>query len=90
MENHFNKVVNTFQGKYMGGIPEISKTHDLEFYITDGLYLKLGFLNTLKIDLDKIINVRTMNEDEIRRDVTLTRLFLFGVFAFAMKKKESR
>jgi hypothetical protein len=41
------------------------------------------------LDIKNITNVQYKSEQEISKDVTLTRLLAFGIFAFGLKKKKT-
>jgi hypothetical protein len=75
---------------YYGGLNEITDRRGVGMLLMEREYLLLNFVNPskeLKIPLEKIIDVSTKMQDEISRDVTLSRLFLVGVLAFGLKKE---
>lgn len=79
--------------KYCGGDEEVISDCDVRLDWKDE-YLEINFQKTLSLikqDLVKyndIVSFRGMTEQQIRSDVTLTRLALFGAFAFGMKKQK--
>lgn len=83
--------VGTFE--YCGGNDNIIKNCKVMLsWYKNGSYLEIQYrlgLNPIeeKIPYDKIIKVSGKTEIQIKNDVTLTRLALFGIFAFGMKKE---
>jgi hypothetical protein len=74
---------------YCGGIPGVSKTGDMivAAYL-DRIDVHLGLLKgkyTIPFDSIKSISMKT--DEQISKDVTLSRLLLIGIFAFGAKKK---
>lgn len=79
----FNGVV-----KYAGGHRELSKACDGNLVITEGgLFFRPGLTQILHIPIENIINAEHVDDTQISKDVTLTRLLLVGIFAFGLKKK---
>lgn len=79
----FNGVV-----KYAGGHRELSKACDGNLVITEsGLFFRPGLTQILHIPIENIVNVEHVDDTQISKDVTLTRLLLVGIFAFGLKKK---
>lgn len=74
---------------YCGGIPGATKTGDmLVTAYPDHIEVQLGiFKGKYKIPLDSIVNISMKTDEQISKDVTLSRLLLLGVFAFGAKKK---
>ena len=72
---------------YMGGIPDFKKNGIASLDCgKDDLTIKLGFKKT-KIPYGSIGGISMKTEEQISKDVTLTRLLLVGIFAFGLKKK---
>ncbi len=76
---------------YLGGIPQIKKSCDVKvhaFINEVQIDAKGGlFGTTVKIPYTNIYDVQLQTEEQVSKDVTLTRLLLIGVFAFGAKKK---
>ena len=88
MEKISADIGTNYNGKYMGGLAEVKKQKDINFNIsTKGIIFNIGVFNKVNIPIDSITNFRVMDQNEVHRDITLTRLFLFGLFAIGMKKK---
>lgn len=78
----FNETV-----EYLGGHKDITKSGKLNIVgYKDRLELQKGFKKVI-IRLDDITNAELKTEEQISKDVTLTRLLLVGIFAFGLKKK---
>ncbi len=75
---------------YLGGIPQLKKTGEVDIFAYNKelqVYSKAGLLGTtVKIPYENIINVQIQTEEQVSKDVTLTRLLLIGVLAFGAKK----
>lgn len=75
---------------YIGGIPQLKKSGEIDVYAYNKelqIYSKAGlFGTTVKIPYENIIDVQLQTEEQVSKDVTLTRLLLIGVFAFGAKK----
>ena len=72
---------------YCGGIPELKKPADLAVTcLPDSLYIPIGLFKSIKIPFSSITNVSLKTEEQVSKDVTLTRLLLIGVLAFGAKK----
>ena len=74
---------------YCGGIPGATKTGDMVVAaFLDHIEVHLGmFKGKYIIPLDNITNVSMKTDEQISKDVTLSRMLLIGVFAFGAKKK---
>lgn len=76
---------------YLGGIPQIKNSCDVKvhaFINEVQIDAKGGlFGRTIKIPYTDIYDVQLQTEEQISKDVTLTRLLLIGVLAFGAKKK---
>lgn len=73
---------------YCGGIPEMTKPDSVE--IVPGpkaVEIVRAWGKNIKIPIESIRDVSLKSEEQISKDVTLTRLFLLGIFAFGAKKK---
>lgn len=79
-------------GNYKGGYANIPfKINDCNIEtFEDYLAIRRPFAKEAvhKISLGDIKNITIKTEQEIQKDVTLTRLAVFGLFAFGMKKKK--
>lgn len=76
---------------YLGGFNEITDKIIISIEIVNKEFLLFISHNRqieIKIPLKDIIDVSTKMEDEVSRDVTLTRLLIFNVFAFGLKKEK--
>lgn len=85
-----NKVVFAFgKCKYLGGHPKITKICEGSMAVNnDKIIFQAGFFKNLEIPISDVINCSIQTQEQISRNVTLTRLLLFGIFAFGMKKKK--
>lgn len=76
---------------YLGGIPQIKNSCDVKvhaFINEVQIDAKGGlFGTTIKIPYGNIYDVQLQTEEQVSKDVTLTRLLLMGVLAFGAKKK---
>lgn len=73
---------------YCGGIPEMPKAGMVNIVVlSDRIEIVRGFQKNLKIYFQDIKNVSLKTEEQISKDVTLTRLLTLGIFAFGAKKK---
>lgn len=76
---------------YLGGIPQIKNSCDVKvhaFINEVQIDAKGGlFGTTIKIPYTDIYDVQLQTEEQVSKDVTLTRLLLIGVLAFGAKKK---
>lgn len=74
---------------YCGGIPSATKTGDMVVSAHhNAIHIDLGFLKgKYSIPFENISNLSIKTDEQISKDVTLTRLLLIGVFAFGAKKK---
>ncbi len=76
---------------YLGGIPQIKNSCDVKvhaFINEVQIDAKGGlFGTTIKIPYGNIYDVQLQTEEQVSKDVTLTRLLLIGVLAFGAKKK---
>lgn len=73
---------------YCGGIPEMPKVGMVNIVVLgDRIEIVRGFQKNLKIYFQDIRSASLKTEDQISKDVTLTRLLTLGIFAFGAKKK---
>ena len=73
---------------YCGGIPEMPKADIIEIVaFPDSMKIIRGFRKGIVIPYESIINISLKTEEQISKDVTLTRLIAMGVLAFGAKKK---
>ncbi|EQC1537546.1 hypothetical protein [Clostridium botulinum] len=84
------KDINQISGNYAGDYPNLAMSGMLKLKIDkDKLIFKQLWKTYHKLDLKNITDVQLKTEEEISKDVTLTRLLAFGIFAFALKKKRT-
>lgn len=75
--------------EYKGGHPALPKEKDCTLEVTnDNLKISYGLTNEAIIEFSNISGVRFETMEQISSRVTVTRLALLGVFAFALKKKK--
>lgn len=77
--------------KYEGGHPDLAfEASGILRVDEDELRFQYGgfTLNkVLNIPFEEIVSAEVKTEEQISKDVTLTRLLAFGIFAFGLKKK---
>ncbi|HHW00189.1 MAG TPA: SHOCT domain-containing protein [Clostridiaceae bacterium] len=83
------KLLATAICEYLGGHPDIAQRTIGNIYVNKkGIFfdvpLSTGYIH---IPIQNIIKSEFKNEEQISKDVTLTRLLAFGIFAFGLKKK---
>ena len=82
------KDINKIDGKYGGGYANITMNGQLKLTIKkDKLVFSQLWKTYYTLDIKDITDVQYKSEQEISKDVTLTRLLAFGIFAFGLKKK---
>ncbi|KGK88056.1 SHOCT domain-containing protein [Clostridium sp. HMP27] len=75
--------------KYSGGHREVSKACDGVLVINKlGVYFRPGITQVIYIPIEAITSAEYIDGTQISKDVTLTRLLLFNIFAFGLKKKK--
>ena len=73
---------------YLGGIPDIKKPGLVGVKVTsDGVVVSAGMFKKTTIPYSIITDVSMKTDEQISKDVTITRLLALGVFAFGAKKK---
>lgn len=73
--------------KYLGGHPDIKGQGEGSLKIkSSGIFFNKG-LQQFYIPITDVIKVEGKTEEQISKDVTLTRLIALGIFAFGLKKK---
>lgn len=76
------------KAEYMGGHPRMKKQAKGHIHIKKkGLVFHYGSFGWLRIRMDDITDMHALTEEQITKDVTLTRMLFLGVFAFGAKKK---
>lgn len=82
--------------EYLGGFPFAARSGKCtlivggkRLHFSLGGLSVLGTLNTWGIPYTDIRSAQAMTEEQVRHDVTLTRLLLVGVAAFAIKKRRT-
>ncbi len=74
--------------EYMGGHPRMRKQMTGQIYIgKKGLRFKKGIFRKMFIPINAIKDMHALTEEQISKDVTLTRVLLLGIFALGAKKK---
>jgi len=83
------KLFTTAICDYLGGHPDIEqRTIGNIFVNKKGLFFDASMSpKYFYIPIQNIIKSEFKNEEQISKDVTLTRLLAFGIFAFGLKKK---
>lgn len=74
---------------YMSGIPQL-KGQNVQVVVKvdrESVIVSIPLVDKVRILKEHLISVQEKTEDQISKDVTLTRLLAFGIFAFGMKKK---
>jgi len=73
---------------YCGGMAAVSKTGDMVVSVLPNyIEICVGLFKKSIIPYETITGVSMKTDEQISKDVTLTRLLLLGVFAFGAKKK---
>ena len=73
---------------YLGGIPKLKKPGDAKVSVSSScVSVSMGMFRKAKIPHESISDASFKTDEQISKDVTLTRLLLVGVFAFGAKKK---
>lgn len=72
---------------YCGGIPQLPKADVLNVFVYPNYIEVGGLFKKIKIPMESISNVSIKTDEQISKDVTLTRLLAVGVLAFGLKKK---
>ncbi len=76
------------KAEYMGGHPHMRKQVEGQLSIgINAVNFSYGLLGKLHIPFEDIRSMSALTEEQISRNVTLTRFLLIGVFAFAAQKK---
>lgn len=84
---YYRKSIASTLVDYVGGYSDILERKSCNFAIYDD-EVRIRFPGRqIVISYNNVIDIDGKNEEEMRKDVTLTRLLLFGIFAFGMKKK---
>jgi hypothetical protein len=74
--------------EYLGGIPDIKKPGLVGVKVTsDGVVISAGMFKKTVIPYSVMTDVSMKTDEQISKDVTITRLLALGVFAFGAKKK---
>lgn len=86
--------IKSFSLNYIGGIKDISASNKVLFDATEeGLlisYFDNNCSNEKLIKWNDIKNVSFQTEQSIKEQVSLGKLFVFGILAFGMKGKEKK
>ncbi len=74
---------------YVSGIPQMRSQNARVFINFDGecIGISLPLGGGVDIPKEDLLSVQEKTEEQISKDVTLTRLLAFGIFAFGLKKK---
>ncbi|EPY2283506.1 hypothetical protein ACTQ4P_05625 [Clostridium sporogenes] len=82
------KDIFKIDGEYQGGYPNFGYNGSMGIEIKkDKIILKQFWKKRYEIKLKDIQDVQYKTEEQITKDVTLTRLLAFGIFSLGMKKK---
>jgi len=83
------KLFTTAICEYLGGHPDIEQRTIGNIYVNKkGIFFDASLSpKFIYIPIQNIIKSEFKNEEQISKDVTLTRLLAFGIFAFGLKKK---
>lgn len=74
-------------GEYGGGHPELGQNCTGTITVNKlGVFFSSSY-GQFFIPVENITKAEYKNEEQISKDVTLTRLLAFGIFAFGLKKK---
>ncbi|ORX22475.1 hypothetical protein BVF91_11585 [Thermoanaerobacterium sp. PSU-2] len=93
MSEKYGKRIMAAMSKYVGGNLSLSPNEDIEIICYEkGIALHpakyfLNYENDEFITYDRLQPTSFKTEEQISKDVTLTRLLLVGIFAFGLKKK---
>lgn len=78
---------------HLGGYPYLQQNDKIRIKVKkDNIEIyRYGYEQLIgnPIPISQIKNIQIKNEEEIQKDVTLTRLLALGIFAFALPKKTS-
>lgn len=81
------KVLFSASVKYSGGHREVSKACDGILVINPlGVFFRPGITQVIHMPIESIVRAEHVDDTQISKDVTLTRLLLVGIFAFGLKK----
>ena len=76
------------KAEYMGGHPHMRKQVEGQLSVgSNAVVFSYGLLGKLRIPFEDIQSMSALTEEQISRNVTLTRFLLIGWFALAAKKK---
>lgn len=75
---------------YLSGIPQLRGREARVFveFDSDCVSISIPLGGSVRIPKEDLLSVQEKTEEQISKDVTLTRLLAFGIFAFGMKKKK--
>lgn len=86
-----NKVYLVTSIDYVGGMQELLERAMAQIFV-DKENVKLKFVgrsSELLIPVSNVLSIEGKNEEEMSKDVTLTRLLVFNIFAFASSLKKT-
>ncbi len=74
---------------YLSGIPQLRSREARVFveFDSDCVSISIPLGGGVRISKEDLMGIQEKTEEQISKDVTLTRLLAFGIFAFGMKKK---
>lgn len=76
--------------KYSGGHREVTKACDVILVVNPyGVFFRPGITQVIHLPIESIIRAEYVDGTQISKDVTLTRLLLFNILAFGLKKKRT-
>lgn len=74
--------------EYVGGHPDLAHQESMSVHVHENvLLLRRPLSPDVEIPIAGISSAELKTEEQISKDVTLTRMLLVGVWAFALKKK---
>ncbi|WP_225893508.1 hypothetical protein [Clostridium botulinum] len=85
------KDITKVEGYYQGGYANFGTKGNMAVQIEKNkLVLKQFWKKRYELDIKDIKDVQFKTEEEITKDVTLTRLLVLGIFALGVKKKRKK
>lgn len=80
--------LDSLSAEYVGGHPDLTRQESVRVHVHERiLLLRRPLSPDIEIPIADISSVEMKTEEQISKDVTLTRMLLVGVWAFALRKK---
>lgn len=80
----------TYHCEYCGGLSALKERCNVDAKIANGnLEISSGILHSTFIPITHIIDCSFKTDEQISKDITLTRMFVFGMYSLALKKKRT-